>query len=394
MPEDVSLAARLVLAPRATRLPAPPPQERKAAEQPHTDDTPADPREAAPPEDRRAPNPPGDPAQETASQDPVIEKTPADDQKRDTGQSMEELVLAAAQAAIPADLLAQLAAVPATSRVGPSGRSGAVRTSGARGRPVGVRPGEPRGGTRLNVVETLRAAAPWQRLRRGAEPVPDAGRIAVRREDFRITRYEQRSETTIIFVVDASRSSAVNRLAEAKGAVEMLLADCYARRDRVAVIAFRGREAELLLPPTRSLVRAKRQLAGLPGGGGTPLAAGLAAAHRLAEAARRRGETPTVVLLTDGRANVALDGSAGRERAEGEAIVAGRKLRAAGITSLLVDTAQRPQAAAQRFAVEMGARYVPLPYANPTSLSKTVRVETGSAKAGRATTEPSQRRPR
>ena len=100
-------------------------------------------------------------------------------------------------------------------------------------------------------------------------------------------------------------SSALHRLAEAKGAVELLLADCYVRRDSVAVLAFRGRSAELLLPPTRSLVRAKRSLAELPGGGGTPLAAGIDAARELAFAVRRRGDTAVVVVLSDGRANLA-----------------------------------------------------------------------------------------
>ena len=171
----------------------------------------------------------------------------------------------------------------------------------AAGRPTGVRRGEPQGGARLNLIETLRAAAPWQTLhRREAEAAaqaasdaitaagPSAGvvvrthnaSIHVRREDFHVWRFKQRSETTTLFVVDASGSSALNRLAEAKGAVELLLADCYVRRDSVAVIAFRGAGAELLLPPTRSLVRAKRSLAGLPGGGGTPLAAGIGAAPR------------------------------------------------------------------------------------------------------------------
>ena len=115
-------------------------------------------------------------------------------------------------------------------------------------------------------------------------------------------------ETTTIFVVDASGSAALHRLAEAKGAVELLLADCYIRRDQVALIAFRGSAAELLLPPTRSLARAKRSLAGLPGGGGTPLAAGLDAAFALSDSIRRKGQTPTVIVLTDGRANIARDG--------------------------------------------------------------------------------------
>ncbi len=332
--EDAALAARLVLAPRATALPVPDPAPEPDAAPDQPPDAPSDQPDAT----------------DTADAPP-----------------MGDIVLDAARAAIPAGLLAQLQA--ATLRVHKSsvGKAGALHT-GRRGRPAGVRAGDPRGGERLNVIETLRAAAPWQRIRAG-----QPGRIEVRRDEFRVNRLKQRAETTTIFLVDASGSSALNRLAEAKGAVELLLADCYVRRDQVAVLAFRGRGAELLLPPTRSLVRAKRSLAGLPGGGGTPLAAGIDAGARLADAVRRRGGTPTLVLLTDGRANVAQDGRGGRARAEAEAATAARMVRAARITALLVDTSPRPNPASQRLAAEMAARYVPLPYADARSLSGIVR---------------------
>nr|MDJ0852893.1 VWA domain-containing protein [Myxococcota bacterium] len=140
----------------------------------------------------------------------------------------------------------------------------------------------------------------------------------------------------------------------------------------VALVAFRGREAELLLPPTRSLIRAKRGLAGLPGGGGTPLAAGLDAAAQLAEAVRRRGGTPLVVMLTDGHANVARDGSAGRARAAEDAQSAARLFRAAGLGALVVDTSPRPQPQARRLADEMDARYLPLPRADSAALCQAV----------------------
>ena len=124
-------------------------------------------------------------------------------------------------------------------------------------------------GGRLDLIETLRAAAPWQPLRR-AEALrcggPVGAQVLVRAQDFRLRRYQQRQQTTTVFTVDASGSLALHRLAEAKGAVELLLADCYVRRDQVALIAFRCTGAQLLLPPTRSLVRAKRCLAELPGG--------------------------------------------------------------------------------------------------------------------------------
>lgn len=331
---DAALACRLILAPRATTLPA--------SEQP------AD----APPE----PQDPADamPDEAEAASDPG---------------ALQDMLIQAAKAAIPAGLLAQLGAGDAPrSRAPAAGASGALQ-AGRRGRPVGSRPGDPRGGVRLDLIATLRAAAPWQRLR-GRGP---AGRLEIRRGDFRVARVKQRTEATAIFVVDASGSQAFNRLAEAKGAVELLLADCYVRRDRVAVLAFRGTAAQVLLPPTRSLVRAKRSLAGLPGGGGTPLAAGIDAGFVMADGIRRRGGTPTLVLLTDGRANVAQDGKGGRARAEADAMTAARQVRAAGLAALLVDTSPRPHPASQRLAAAMDARYVPLPYADAAALSRAVR---------------------
>ncbi|MGB0514424.1 MAG: VWA domain-containing protein, partial [Wenzhouxiangellaceae bacterium] len=204
-------------------------------------------------------------------------------------------------------------------------------------------------------------------------------RVQVRSDDFRVTRFKSRRETTTIFVVDASGSAALHRLAEAKGAVELLLADCYVRRDRVALISFRGARAELLLPPTRSLVQAKRRLTELPGGGGTPLASGLECAFELSDGELRRGSTPVIVLLTDGRANVAADGRPGRERAHLDALTAGRRLRATGMTVLMIDTSPRPRPLGEELAVAMGARYLPLPHADAAHLSAAVRAETQAA---------------
>ena len=334
--DDAALAARLVLAPRATQVPS-------DADAPAPDQPPDQ------------PDTPPDQPDNTTETDAAEQPPPGD------------IVLDAARAAIPAGLLAQLQTDGPRVRKPAAGKAGTLQ-SGQRGRPAGVRAGDPRGGVRLNVIETLRAAAPWQRIR-AAQP----GRLQIRRDDFRITRLKQRSETTTIFLVDASGSSALNRLAEAKGAVELLLADCYIRRDQVAVMAFRGRAAELLLPPTRSLVRAKRSLAGLPGGGGTPLAAGINAGALLADQVRRRGGTPTLVLLTDGRANVGLDGRGGRARAEDEAMDAARAVRAARFAALFVDTSPRPNPVSQRIAAAMSARYVPLPYADARALSDAVR---------------------
>lgn len=342
--EDLAVAGRLVLAPRATMLPPlePPPDA-----------------EPPPPEPEE---PDQDQDQSNEQQEP---------------QELEDLVLEATQAAIPAGLLAQLQMGKLRrSRARASGKAGAIQNAPSRGRPAGVLRGEPRAGLRLNVVETLRAAAPWQRLRR-AERGRHSTRIEVRQDDFRITRFKHRSETTSIFIVDASGSSALHRLAEAKGAVELLLADCYVRRDQVALVAFRGKVAEVLLPPTRSLVRAKRTLAGLPGGGGTPLASGIDLGMLMADSVQRRGGTPVLILMTDGRANVARDGTGGRARAAEEALAAARAVRALEITALVIDTSPRPQPQGRELAAEMGAVYLPLPHADASSLNQAVRATAG-----------------
>ncbi len=278
---------------------------------------------------------------------------------------------------MPSGLLARLRTEQARAlRAGPVGREGAKQAGGRRGPPVGVRrAGSARSG--INVIETLRAAAPWQLLRRRerAENATAAARqpILVRPDDFRVTRHRQRIATTTIFLVDASGSAALHRLAEAKGAVELVLAECYVRRDRVALLAFRGRSADMLLPPTGSLVRAKRALAGLPGGGGTPLAAGIDAALVLAGQIRRCGQTPALVLLSDGRANVARDGRGGRARAEEEALAAARAIRSAAIGCVLVDTSPRPSNEARRLAAELGGLYLPLPYAEASGVARALR---------------------
>jgi len=337
--EDLMLAARLVLAPRATRLPA---------EQP--DDSP-------PPE----PQPPDAPPPDAGDRDqPDGETRPLDD-----------VVLEAALAALPKDVLAQIAAGGVRrGRTRASRGAGERRRSPARGRPVGVRPGVPGGGQRLSLIDTLRAAAPWQRLRRTAD---SASRVLVRRDDLRIRRFETRAESVTIFVVDASGSAALSRLAEAKGAVELLLADSYVQRAQVALIAFRGSGATVLLPPTRSLARARRSLAELPGGGGTPLAAGLRAAIDVADAARVRGQTPFVVLLTDGRANIAADGRAVRSVAAADASAAATALGRAGIAAAFLDISARPGPEGAALAAAMQARYLPLPRADAVRMHAAVR---------------------
>ncbi|MEM1051126.1 MAG: magnesium chelatase subunit D [Pseudomonadota bacterium] len=329
---DLEAAARLVLAPRATQLP-PPPEEPKASDPP-------------PPE-------PGDDQQENNQQS--------------TDQKLEDKVVEAATAAIPADLLAQLAKGLAPRQAGASG-SGQKRKSGLRGKPLGARPGMPRGGARLAMIDTLRAAVPWQGIRRREVGADKDAPILMRKDDLRVRRFEEKAARVTIFAVDASGSAAAARLAEAKGAVELMLAQAYVTRSEVALIAFRGETAELLLPPTRSLTRARRALAELPGGGGTPLAMGLNAASELARSVRSRGRTPSLIVLTDGRANVDGQGEPGRKQAGEDAEAAAKAIAREGIDALVVDISARASREGGELADAMHARYLALPRADAKTL--------------------------
>jgi len=380
--EHTGVAARLVLAPRATRLPPAAPPENEAQDTPAENQEP--PKNSDSDNKSEPPEPPSKPdAPDAENKDESnADSDQAEAQDEDPGlpENIAELVLEAAQAAIPSGLLARLKMGQLHRAKTPtSGSAGALQKNALRGRPVGARKGEPRAGQRINVLETLRAAAPWQKLRQRQQAPTDGQiqRIVVRKEDFHVTRFRQSGQTTTVFVVDASGSSALNRLAEAKGAVELLLADCYVRRDSVAVLAFRGQTAELILPPTRSLARAKRSLAGLPGGGGTPLAHAIDAAILLADQLRKKGETPIVVLLTDGKGNIARDGRPGRAQAAADALAAATEMRLRGFSTLLVDTSPQAQDAAKNLAQAMGAQYLALPYAGANSLNQAVRAVAG-----------------
>jgi magnesium chelatase subunit D len=337
--EDAKLAARLVLAPRATRFPA---------------------AEDAAEDDPAPPPPPGEDAQ---GEDENDDGTP-------TPGEMSEMLLEAVKASLPEGLLAALEANLREVQARPGAGAVTQKTGLTRGRPAGTRPGEPKNGARLSLIDTLRAAAPWQPLRR--RQAPERAGIAVERADFRVKRFKQKRQTTAIFAVDASGSAALHRMAEAKGAVELILADCYVRRDQAALIAFRGKTAELLLPPTRSLQRAKKSLADLPGGGGTPLSAGIEQALKVADQVRRGGGTPLVVFLTDGKANIARDGTADRAVAQRDAEAAAQAMKLSGIRALMIDLSDARGGPAKKLADAMGARYLPLPHADAQLISRSV----------------------
>jgi magnesium chelatase subunit D len=339
--DDLGLAARCVLAPRATQWPAEP-SAQEAEPAPQEDETPP----PDPPEN--ADEAPDDGAEKDKNPGPPPEPSAED---------LQDMLVAAALASLPPHMLDALMTRQGATSPQSSGRSGQTRAGSQRGRPLPPRPGRPGGQARLHVLATLRAAAPKQRLRQAH----GTGRVAIRAEDFHIQRYQQRASSCLILALDASGSAALQRLAEAKGAVELLLQQSYARRDSVCIVAFRGAQAQLLLPMTRSLVRAKRAMTGLPGGGGTPLALALKMAHEQAAQLQRQGVTPILVVLSDGRANVTLQGLGGRAQAQSDAQSWGQQWRASGHRALWIDTSMQPDAQAQQLASTMGASYLPMP---------------------------------
>lgn len=324
---DIEIAAALCLAHRATTLPPPVEETEPDSTQPESHD-------------------------QTDS-----------DTETDIG-TLDDRIVDAMMAMLPDGLLDQFKPKGAISK---GSGAGAKNRSNRRGRPKPSRPGRLSGRNRLDLIATLRTAAPWQKLR-GAEK----RRVKVTPSDFRIKQYEEKSDRLLIFAVDASGSAAMSRLAEAKGAIELLLADAYSRRDHVSLISFRGDSAEVLLPPTRSLVQTKKRLAALPGGGGTPLATGLIEALRMTHQARTHGMSPCIVLLTDGRANVALDGGANRARAASDAEQIARQIRASGAEAITLDLGNRPTQFLADLSAEMDGLYMPLPRANARRLSGAV----------------------
>ena len=372
-------AIALVLSPRATRLPqsAPPPEDENEA--PTDEEQPDDQPEEGVDQDQQPPPEPTEDQHQNQEKEEENEKDEDESEKTDSEnpQALDDEILEAAQAAIPADLLARLADLAdLKTPKGMGGKAGAIKVGRVRGRPLGNMPGMPEGGKTLSIIDTLRAAVPWQGVRRAemiaaGKSIP-AGKILIRKEDFRIKRYQERTQTLTMFIVDASGSSAMHRLAEAKGAVELLLAECYVRRDQVAVMSFRGSVAELVLAPTRSLVKAKRALSGLPGGGGTPLSRAIDESFEIASASMRKGLTPALVFLTDGRANIAKDGSPGRLKAMEDAQQSARAASHYSFKSLWIDTSPQARDEGKALAAMLGSMYLPLPNAGANEVSQAI----------------------
>lgn len=340
---DAIAAAALVFAPRATRLPDMTPDQAPEPEAPSDDE--------------------GDELHD-------------DEIDLADGISMAERIIEACAANLPKSLLNSLKSESLPRGATELGRKHTASVASQRGRRIGIEKGPPRRGERINLPASLLAAAPWQNVRHGTIERINAARsrrFKFRIDDLRVHRHKSSTKSTTVFSVDASGSAAMHRLAEAKGAVEQLLAESYVRRDKVALIAFKARGAELILPPTRSLARARKALAELPGGGATPLACGIREAHEVARSVRRSGQRSVVVLLTDGRANVDADGRGGRKGATEHSLDAARRLRADGIASIVIDISPNPGQESRTLADTLGALYVPLPYGSASAISQAVR---------------------
>ena len=313
-----------------------------------------------------------EPQEDNAAPDQEDENN-LNNQEKNSSEFPEEIDVDNVLATLPAELLANLKRASKIRRtVQSTGQSGGQRVSYKRGRPLPSTAGNYHKGKRIDLLATLREAAPFQAIRR--RTAINSNTLQIRMRDIRVKRFMMPTESTTIFMVDASGSTAVNRLGEAKGAVEILLSESYSRRDHVALISLRGTDAELVLPPTRSLTRARKILTALRGGGGTPLAHGIGLAQQIASEELRRGRTPNLVLLTDGSANIALDGSVHRSSAMEDALVMARQVVSLNAGILVIDVSRVSNGNAQKISEAMQAQYLKMPFASSHKISEAVRL--------------------
>ncbi len=283
-----------------------------------------------------------------------------------------KMLIDALRISLPSNLIESLLSKNSQSvSLGEVAGSGEKNNNFSAGRPIPSVNRKYSSEKRIDLMGTLTKAIPWQKLR--SSSVTKNRKIIIYPQDIMIKRFEKQSERLLIFLVDASGSNAIGRLNEAKGAIEILLSDAYAKRDNVALISFSGLKADPLLLPTKSLVTAKKKLSSLPGGGATPLANGLLEAFNMADAARSRNIKPIIILLSDGKGNMSLDGVGDRVKATKDTNYVASLINRNAINNIFIDTSRRKTPMANELARELNGHYFQLPMANSGSISKAVQ---------------------